>query len=229
MAGYLSFRIMRSSSAACIAYRLDKIVQKERNILVFDLSSSNFNVYVVNIADGFFELKCYDTDSTFGGEYFTERMVQHFIKEFKRKYNQDVAYYRAIRRLRAACERAQIELFTSVQASIEIDSFYDGINLYTSITRMRFDHLNQDLFKYILSTVEKVLRDSNLEKRSIDEIVLVGGSTRVKKIQDMLKEFFGGKELNKSINLDEVLATGATIHGASVEELSKKKRNVQIH
>lgn len=145
-----------------------------------------------------------------GGEDFDNRMVTHFVQEFKRKYKKDlIDNKRAVRRLRTACERAKRTLSSSTQASIEIDSLYEGIDFYTTITRARFEELNADLFRSTLEPVEKSLRDAKLDKAQIHEIVLVGGSTRIPKIQRLLQDFFNGKELNKSINPDEAVAYGA--------------------
>jgi len=159
-----------------------------------------------------------------GGEDFDNRMVTHFIQEFKRKYKHDISNnQRAVRRLRTACERAKRTLSSSAQASIEIDSLYEGIDFYTSITRARFEELNQDLFRKCISPVEQVLRDSKLDKKQIHEVVLVGGSTRIPKVQQMLQEFFNGKELNKSINPDEAVAYGAAVQAAILKGEGGKK------
>merc|ERR1711975_43287 len=146
---------------------------------------------------------------------FDNRMVDHFVNEFKRKHKKDIkGNKRALRRLRTACERAKRTLSASAQANIEIDSLFEGIDFYTSITRARFEELCSDLFKNTLEPVEKALRDAKLDKASIDDIVLVGGSTRIPKIQKLLQDFFNGKELNKSINPDEAVAYGAAVQAA---------------
>eukprot|EP01112_Ceratiomyxa_fruticulosa_P007958 TRINITY_DN2070_c0_g1_i10.p1 TRINITY_DN2070_c0_g1~~TRINITY_DN2070_c0_g1_i10.p1 ORF type:complete len:422 (+),score=112.55 TRINITY_DN2070_c0_g1_i10:302-1567(+) len=151
-------------------------------------------------------------------------MVNHFVEEFKRKHKKDLmTNQRAVRRLRTACERAKRTLSSSAQASIEIDSLFDGIDFYTSISRARFEELNADLFRGCLDPVEKVLRDSKLDKRSIHEIVLVGGSTRIPKVQQLLQDFFNGKELNKSINPDEAVAYGAAVQAAILSGEGGKK------
>ncbi|XP_025260969.1 heat shock cognate 71 kDa protein-like isoform X2 [Theropithecus gelada] len=157
---------------------------------------------------------------------FDNRMVNHFIAEFKRKHKKDISENkRAVRRLRTACERAKRTLSSSTQASIEIDSLYEGINFYTSITRARFEELNADLFRGTLDPVEKALRDAKLDKSQIHDIVLVGGSTRIPKIQKLLQDFFNGKELNKSINPDEAVAYGAAVQAAILS--GDKSENVQ--
>lgn len=157
-------------------------------------------------------------DTHLGGEDFDNRMVNHFISEFKRKYKKDISdNKRAVRRLRTACERAKRTLSSSTQASIEIDSLYEGIDFYTSITRARFEELNADLFRGTLEPVEKALRDAKMDKAQIHDIVLVGGSTRIPKIQKLLQDFFNGKELNKSINPDEAVAYGAGMASVCLE------------
>merc|ERR1711923_101302 len=154
-------------------------------------------------------------DTHLGGEDFDNRLVDHFVNEFKRKHKKDISgNKRALRRLRTACERAKRTLSASAQANIEIDSLFDGIDFYTSITRARFEELCSDLFKGTLEPVEKALRDAKMDKAAIDDIVLVGGSTRIPKIQKLLSDFFNGKELNKSINPDEAVAYGAAVQAA---------------
>ncbi|KAL1790460.1 heat shock 70 kDa protein cognate 4 [Sigmodon hispidus] len=165
-------------------------------------------------------------DTHLGGEDFDNRMVNHFIAEFKRKHKKDISENkRAVRRLRTACERAKRTLSSSTQASIEIDSLYEGIDFYTSITCARFEELNADLFRGTLDPVEKALRDAKLDKSQIHDIVLVGGSTRIPKIQKLLQDFFNGKELNKNINPDEAVAYGAAVQAAILS--GDKSENVQ--
>lgn len=182
----------------------------ERNVLIFDLGGGTFDVSILTIDDGIFEVKSTAGDTHLGGEDFDNRMVNHFISEFRRKLNKDISdSKRAVRRLRTACERAKRTLSSSTQAGIEIDSLCDGVDFYTSITRARFEELNADLFRGTLEPVEKSLRDAKMDKAQIHDIVLVGGSTRIPKIQKLLQDFFNGKELNKSINPDEAVAYGA--------------------
>jgi len=208
-------RIINEPTAAAIAYGLDKKTKGEANILIFDLGGGTFDVSLLTIDNGIFEVKATAGDTHLGGEDFDNRMVNHFIQEFKRKYKHDISSnQRAVRRLRTACERAKRTLSSSTQASIEIDSLYEGIDFYTSITRAKFEELNQDLFRQCLGPVERVLKDAKLDKKQIHEIVLVGGSTRIPKVQQMLQEFFNGKELNKSINPDEAVAYGAAVQAA---------------
>nr|AGQ50301.1 heat shock cognate 70 [Leguminivora glycinivorella] len=208
-----------------IAYGLDKKGGGERNVLIFDLGGGTFDVSILTIEDGIFEVKSTAGDTHLGGEDFDNRMVTHFVQEFKRKYKKDLTTNkRALRRLRTACERAKRTLSSSTQASIEIDSLFEGIDFYTSITRARFEELNADLFRSTMEPVEKSLRDAKMDKAQIHDIVLVGGSTRIPKVQKLLQDFFNGKELNKSINPDEAVAYGAAVqaailHGDKSEEV----------
>nr|XP_061796916.1 heat shock cognate 71 kDa protein-like isoform X2 [Nerophis lumbriciformis] len=227
ISGLNVLRIINEPTAAAIAYGLDKKhVGSERNVLIFDLGGGTFDVSVLAIEDGIFEVKSTAGDTHLGGEDFDNRMVNHFIAEFKRKHKKDISENkRAVRRLRTACERAKRTLSSSSQASIEIDSLFEGVDFYTSITRARFEELNGDLFRGTLEPVEKALRDAKLEKAAIHEIVLVGGSTRIPRIQKLLQDFFNGKELNKSINPDEAVAYGAAVQAAILS--GDKSENVQ--
>uniref|UniRef100_A0A8C6FPY3 Heat shock cognate 71 kDa protein n=1 Tax=Moschus moschiferus TaxID=68415 RepID=A0A8C6FPY3_MOSMO len=226
IAGLNVLRIINEPTAAAIAYGLDKTVGAERNVLIFDLGGGTFDVSILTIEDGIFEVKSTAGDTHLGGEDFDNRMVNHFIAEFKRKHKKDISENkRAVRRFRTACERAKRTLSSSTQASIEIDSLYEGIDFYTSITRARFEELNADLFRGTLDPVEKALRDAKLDKSQIHDIVLVGGSTRIPKIQKLLQDFFNGKELNKSINPDEAVAYGAALQAAILS--GDKSENVQ--
>jgi len=217
IAGLNVLRIINEPTAAAIAYGLDKKKQSshEKNVLIFDLGGGTFDVSILSIDDGIFEVKSTAGDTHLGGEDFDNRMVEHFVKEFQRKHKKDITgNKRALRRLRTACERAKRTLSASAQANIEIDSLFEGIDFYTSITRARFEELCADLFRGTLEPVEKALRDAKVDKSSIDELVLVGGSTRIPKVQKLLTEFFNGKELNKSINPDEAVAYGAAVQAA---------------
>ncbi|XP_043461882.1 heat shock 70 kDa protein cognate 4-like [Leptopilina heterotoma] len=225
IAGLNVLRIINEPTAAAIAYGLDKKTAGEKNVLIFDLGGGTFDVSILTIEDGIFEVKSTAGDTHLGGEDFDNRMVTHFALEFQRKYKKDLqTNKRALRRLRTACERAKRTLSSSTQASIEIDSLFDGIDFYTSITRARFEELCADLFRSTLEPVEKALRDAKMDKATVDSIVLVGGSTRIPKIQKLLQDFFNGKELNKSINPDEAVAYGAAVqaailHGDKSEEV----------
>jgi len=224
IAGMNVMRIINEPTAAAIAYGLDKKKSGECNILIFDLGGGTFDVSLLTLDDGIFEVKATAGDTHLGGEDFDNRMVTYFVDEFKRKYKHDISKnQRAVRRLRTACERAKRTLSSSTQASIEIDSLYEGVDFYTSITRARFEELCIDLFRKCIGPVEQVLRDSKLDKKSIQEIVLVGGSTRIPKVQQLLQEFFNGKELNKSINPDEAVAYGAAVQAAILKGEGGKK------
>jgi len=209
-------RIINEPTAAAIAYGLDKKKgAAECNVLIFDLGGGTFDVSILTIEEGIFEVKSTAGDTHLGGEDFDNRMVDHFVNEFKRKHKKDMKdNKRALRRLRTACERAKRTLSASAQANIEIDSLFEGIDFYTSITRARFEELCSDLFKGTLEPVEKAMRDAKMDKSSINDIVLVGGSTRIPKVQKLLQDFFNGKELNKSINPDEAVAYGAAVQAA---------------
>jgi len=216
IAGLNVSRIINEPTAAAIAYGLDKKKGAEEcNVLIFDLGGGTFDVSILTIEEGIFEVKSTAGDTHLGGEDFDNRMVDHFVQEFKRKHKKDMkGNKRALRRLRTACERAKRTLSASAQANIEIDSLFEGIDFYTSITRARFEELCSDLFKGTLEPVEKAMRDAKLDKSSIHDLVLVGGSTRIPKIQKLLQDFFNGKELNKSINPDEAVAYGAAVQAA---------------
>ena len=215
IAGLNCLRIINEPTAAAIAYGLDKNKDDDTNVLIFDLGGGTFDVSLLNIEGGIFEVKATAGDTHLGGEDFDSRLLRHFSEEFKRKHKKDISGNpRALRRLRTACERAKRTLSSTAQTTIEIDSLYDGVDFYTSITRARFEELCMDLFRKCMEPVEKTLRDSKIDKSKVDEIVLVGGSTRIPKIQQMLSDYFNGKELNKTINPDEAVAYGATVQAA---------------
>eukprot|EP00468_Gymnochlora_sp_CCMP2014_P002522 CAMPEP_0167761918 /NCGR_PEP_ID=MMETSP0110_2-20121227/12450_1 /TAXON_ID=629695 /ORGANISM="Gymnochlora sp., Strain CCMP2014" /LENGTH=644 /DNA_ID=CAMNT_0007648677 /DNA_START=90 /DNA_END=2024 /DNA_ORIENTATION=+ len=219
IAGLNVQRIINEPTAAAIAYGLDKMKKKdnrERNVLIFDLGGGTFDVSLLTIDDGVFEVKATAGDTHLGGEDFDQKLMEHFAEKFKRK-NRGLDIHqsnKAIRRLRTACERAKRTLSSSSRATIEIDSLYDGIDFSETITRARFEDLCQDYFRDTLVPVEKVLRDSKMSKSEIDDVVLVGGSTRIPKIQQLLSQFFGGKKLCQSINPDEAVAYGAAVQAA---------------
>jgi L1 cell adhesion molecule like protein len=214
IAGMNVLRIINEPTAAAIAYGLDK-KGGEQNILIFDLGGGTFDVSLLTIEEGIFEVKATAGDTHLGGEDFDNRLVDHFMAEFKKKHKKDMSgNERAKRRLRTACERAKRTLSSSTQAFIEIDGLFEGIDFTSSITRARFEDLCIDYFKATLEPVEKVLRDAKMSKGQIHEVVLVGGSTRIPKVQQLLSEFFNGKTLNKSINPDEAVAFGATVQAA---------------
>merc|ERR1711988_1701704 len=215
IAGLNVMRIINEPTAAAIAYGSKDKTTGERNVLIFDLGGGTFDVSLLTIEEGIFEVKATAGDTHLGGEDFDNRLVQHFVQEFKRKYKKDITdNKRALRRLRTACERAKRTLSSTAQTSIGIDSLYDGCDFYSSITRARFEEMNMDLFRKCMEPVEKVVRDAKMDKSSIHEVVLVGGSTRIPKVQNLLSEFFNGKELCKSINPDEAVAYGAAVQAA---------------
>eukprot|EP00891_Asterochloris_glomerata_P002649 jgi/Astpho2/2649/Aster-06999 len=217
IAGLDVMRIINEPTAAAIAYGLDKKETSvgEKNVLIFDLGGGTFDVSLLTIEEGIFEVKATAGDTHLGGEDFDNRLVNHFTQEFKRKYKKDITGNpRALRRLRTSCERAKRTLSSSAQTSIEIDSLYEGVDFYSSITRARFEELNMDLFRKCMEPVEKTLRDAKMDKSNVHEVVLVGGSTRIPKVQQMLQDFFNGKELCKSINPDEAVAYGAAVQAA---------------
>uniref|UniRef100_A0A0D9WHC1 Uncharacterized protein n=1 Tax=Leersia perrieri TaxID=77586 RepID=A0A0D9WHC1_9ORYZ len=210
-------RIINEPTAAAIAYGLDKKATStgEKNVLIFDLGGGTFDVSLLTIEEGIFEVKATAGDTHLGGEDFDNRMVNHFVQEFKRKHKKDISGNpRALRRLRTACERAKRTLSSTAQTTIEIDSLYEGIDFYTTITRARFEELNMDLFRKCMEPVEKCLRDAKMDKSGVHDVVLVGGSTRIPKVQQLLQDFFNGKELCKSINPDEAVAYGAAVQAA---------------
>merc|ERR1711904_69045 len=219
IAGLNVLRIINEPTAAAIAYGLDKQASGERNVLIFDLGGGTFDVSLLTIEDGIFEVKATAGDTHLGGEDFDNRLVNHFVNEFKRKHKKDItSNARALRRLRTACEFAKRTLSSSAQTSIEIDSLHEGIDFNTSVTRARFEELNMDLFRKCMDPVEKVLRDAKMGKNQIHDVVLVGGSTRIPKVQQLLQDFFNGKELCKSINPDEAVAYGAAVQASILND-----------
>jgi L1 cell adhesion molecule like protein len=214
IAGLNVLRIINEPTAAAMCYELDQ-GEKKQNILVFDCGGGTHDVSILEIDDGVIEVKSTSGNCHLGGEDFDSRLVKHFTTEFKRKNKIDISNnLRALRRLKTACERAKRTLSTASQASIEIDSLAEGQDFYTSITRARFEELCSDVFRLTMEPVTKALSDAKMDKGSIDEIVLVGGSTRIPKIQAMLTSMFNGKKLNKSVNPDEAVAYGAAIQAA---------------
>jgi len=216
ISGLNILRIINEPTAAAIAYGLDKKGAGERNVLIYDMGGGTFDVSVLTIEDGIFEVKSTAGDTHLGGEDFDNRLVDFCCQDFKRKNRgKDLAgNHRAIRRLRTQCERAKRTLSSSTQATIEIDSLFDGIDYNCNLSRARFEELCMDYFRNSLGPVEKAMRDSGLDKKAIHDIVLVGGSTRIPKVQGLIQEFFNGKEPNRSINPDEAVAYGAAVQAA---------------
>lgn len=216
IAGLNVLRIINEPTAAALAYGLDKNLKNERNVLIFDLGGGTFDVSILTIDEGsLFEVRSTAGDTHLGGEDFDNRLVKYFSDEFQRKFKKDLTKNpRALRRLRTAAERAKRTLSASTEATLEIDALYEGIDFYTKVSRARFEELCADLFRSTLEPVDKALIDAKLDKSKIDDIVLVGGSTRIPKVQSLLQNFFGGKQLNLSINPDEAVAYGAAIQAA---------------
>ncbi|KAI9179390.1 Heat shock protein ssb1 [Blastocladiella emersonii ATCC 22665] len=218
IAGLDVLRIINEPTAAAIAYGLDqknKEAKGEKNVLIFDLGGGTFDVSLLTIADGVFTVKATAGDTHLGGEDFDNNLVNHFAAEFKRKHKKDLTSdKRALRRLRTACERAKRSLSTLAKATVEIDSLFQGVDFYSTITRAKFEEINSVPFNSTMDPVKQVLKDAKFDKKNVDDVVLVGGSTRIPKIQALLSEFFDGKELNKSINPDEAVAYGAAVQAA---------------
>ena len=224
IAGLNVLRIINEPTAAAIAYGLDK--KGEKNILIHDTGGGTMDVSILTIEDGVFEVKATAGDSHLGGEDFDSRMVDHFAHEFKRKHKLDISdNKKVLRRLRTACERAKRTLSTSTSAVIELDSLAEGIDFNSTISRAKFENICEDLFRKTMEPVDQVLRDSKMSKSQIDEIILVGGSTRIPKIQELLKDYFGGKDLCKSINPDECVAYGAAVQAAILTGVNDEKIN----
>jgi len=224
IAGLNVLRIINEPTAAAIAYGLDKKSAKEKNVLIFDCGGGTHDVSLLTIDDSIFEVKATGGDTMLGGEDFDTRLVEYLMEEFKRKFKKDIKdNKRSVRRLRTECEKAKRTLSSSSTANIEIDSLYEGIDFNTTITRAKFESLCDDLFKRTMAPVEKVLTDAGISKSEIDDIVLVGGSTRIPKIQELLTEYFNGKELCKSINPDECVAYGAAVQAAILSGIKDEK------
>ena len=214
IAGMTPLRIINEPTAAAIAYGIDKQHKggAELNVLIFDCGGGTHDVSVLTLDDGIFEVKATGGNTHLGGEDFDHNMVQHFTQEFKRKHKKDLTESkRSVSRLKVACERLKRTLSSQMQGTLEIDSLYDGIDFNSTLTRARFEEFNMHLFREAMAPVDQVLKDAKLSKSEIHEVILVGGSTRVPKIQEMLRDYFNGKELNKSINPDEAVAYGAAV------------------
>ncbi|PXF45897.1 Luminal-binding protein 5 [Gracilariopsis chorda] len=210
IAGLNVMRIINEPTAAAIAYGLNK--KGEKNILVFDLGGGTFDVTLLTIDDGVFEVLATNGDTHLGGEDFDQRVMDYMMKLFKRKYKKDLSKdKRAIAKLRRECEKAKRALSSQTQVRIEIESLFDGQDFSETLTRARFEELNSDLFRRTLKPVEKVIKDTELSKSQIHEVVLVGGSTRIPKVQQLVSDFFNGKAPSKGINPDEAVAYGAAV------------------
>jgi L1 cell adhesion molecule like protein len=221
IAGLNVIRILNEPTAAAIAYGLDKRgdFDGKRNIFVFDLGGGTFDVSILTIKGDVFEVKATAGNTHLGGEDFDNRMVNYFVEEFKKKNKVDITgNARALRRLRIACERAKRILSFAFVTTVDVDSLFNGIDFFSSITRAKFEEINMDLFNECMKIVESCLSDSKIYKSDIDDVVLVGGSSRIPKVQDLLQDFFKGKDLCKSINLDEAVAYGAAVQAAILSE-----------
>jgi len=225
IAGLNVLRIINEPTAAAIAYGLEQVkTTTEKHILIYDLGGGTFDVTLLSIEDGVFEVKATAGDTRLGGEDFDTRLVQHFIQEFKRKHKKDLSESkRAVSRLKNACENLKKTLSASTQATLEVDSLFEGIDFTSTMNRARFEELCGDLFRKTFEPVEQVLKDAKLSKSQIHEVVLVGGSTRIPKIQNQLTDFFNGKALNKSINPDEAVAYGAAVQAAILSGVKDTK------
>ena len=226
IAGLNVLRIINEPTAAAIAYGLDNNTE-EQNILIFDLGGGTFDVSLLNIDDGIFEVKATAGDTHLGGEDFDNILVYHFLNEFRLKHKVDLSENKkAVRRIKSACEKAKRTLSSNTSATIEIDSLYQGIDFFTTITRAKFEMLCMSIFQKCIDPVIKVLKDSGISKNDIQEIVLVGGSTRIPKIQELLSNFFNKKELNKRINPDEAVAYGASVQAAILSKSTNGNEKV---
>ncbi|CAI9116094.1 OLC1v1017160C1 [Oldenlandia corymbosa var. corymbosa] len=226
IAGLNVLRIINEPTAAAIAYGLDKSssITGKRNVLIFDLGVGTFDVSILAIERSKIEVKGTAGDTHLGGGDFDARLVDHFIMVFKRKHNKDISGNpKSIRRLRTACERAKRILSSSAETRIDIDSLFEGIDFSATITRPKFEELNSDLFIKCIETVEKCLTDSQMDKNTIDDVVMVGGSSRIPKVQQMLQDLLNGKKLCRDINPDEAVAYGAVIQAATLSCQDNKK------
>ena len=227
ISGLNVLRIINEPTAAAIAYGLDKQAgKKEENVLIFDLGGGTFDVSLLALEDGLFEVKATNGNTHLGGEDFDNRLVEYCAGEFRRKTSIDIKKNaKALRRVRASCEKAKRALSAATQATVDIDALMEGEDLNVVITRSKFEDLCMDLFKKCMPPLENVLKDAKMSKSQIDEVVLVGGSTRIPKIQQMVQEFFNGKEPNKGINPDEAVAYGAAVQAAIMTNV--KDENIE--
>jgi len=211
ISGMTIMRIINEPTAAAIAYGLDK-KEGEKNVLVFDLGGGTFDVSLLTIDNGVFEVVSTNGDTHLGGEDFDQRVMDHFIKLYKKKKGKDLRKdARAVQKLRREVEKAKRALSASHQVRVEVESLFEGEDFSETLTRAKFEELNMDLFRSTMKPVQKVMEDADMQKKDIDEIVLVGGSTRIPKIQQLVKEYFNGKEPSRGINPDEAVAYGAAV------------------
>eukprot|EP00607_Mallomonas_marina_P004635 CAMPEP_0182428998 /NCGR_PEP_ID=MMETSP1167-20130531/25389_1 /TAXON_ID=2988 /ORGANISM="Mallomonas Sp, Strain CCMP3275" /LENGTH=625 /DNA_ID=CAMNT_0024612287 /DNA_START=377 /DNA_END=2255 /DNA_ORIENTATION=+ len=229
IAGLQVERVLNEPTAAAIAYGLDKLKDREETVLVYDLGGGTFDVTLLTIDNGMFEVKATAGDTHLGGEDFDQRLMDYCIAQFLKKNGIDLSKKpKAIARLRKQCENAKRTLSTQKTAQIEVDSIADGIDFSVTLSRAKFEELNSDLFKKTIAPVKQVLADAGMDKSKVDEIVLVGGSTRIPKVQQYLQDFFGGKELNQGINPDEAVAYGAAVQGAILMGTAEQTKDILL-
>jgi len=215
IAGLEVLRIINEPTAASLAYGFDKKDQGEKNLLIFDLGGGTFDLSLITVDDGIFEVKAVAGDGHLGGEDFDNRMVDFLTDDIKKRFKKDIKdNLKALRRIKTSCERAKRSLSSSTSSMIEIDSLFDGLDYSYQFSRAKFEDICGDLFRKTIEPVEKVLKDAKLSKSQVHEVILVGGSTRIPKIKDLLQTFFNGKSLNSSVNPDEVVAYGAVLQAA---------------
>ena len=223
IAGLNVLRIINEPTAAALAYGLDRVSNKESNIIIFDCGGGTTDITILNLSNGIFEVKATAGDSRLGGEDIDNKLVEYCVEFFKKKHKLDLfTNIKAIRRLRTACEKAKRVLSSTMQTTIEIDSIFDGIDFILDLSRAKFELLCMDIFRKAMEPVDRVISDSKLDKSQIDEIILVGGSTRIPKIKQMISEYFG-KKLNESINADEAVAYGAAIQASILSGVIDEK------
>jgi len=231
IAGLNVLKVINEPTAAAIAYGLDKRIDcvGKRNIFVFDLGGGTFDVSLLTIKDKVFEVKATGGNTHLGGEDFDNRMVNYFVEEIRRKKKLEIiGNPKALRRLRTACEKAKRTLSFAVVTNVEVDALFEGFDFSSSITRAKFEEMNMDFFDECMKIVESCLSDAKMDKSSVDDVVLVGGSSRIPKVQQLLQDFFNGKELCKSINPDEAIAYGAAVQAALLSESVKNVPNLVL-
>ena len=229
IAGLNVMRLLAEPTSACIAYGLNNKTDKERKVVIFDLGGGTFDVSLLSVEDGIFEVKATAGDTHLGGQDFDNRIVDWAVEEFKKKHRVDLrTSAKALARIRLAAERVKKTLSISTQATLEVDSIADGIDMMLTLTRAKFETLCDDLFRKTLAPVEQVLRDSKVSKSEVDDVVLVGGSSRIPKVQQLLKEYFNGKELCNSIHPDEAVAYGAAVQAHILSGNNKNDATTDI-
>lgn len=224
IAGLEVLRIINEPTAAAMAYGFDKKTTKEMNILIFDFGGGTHDISLLTLSDGIYEVRAVNGDTHLGGEDIDNKLVEYCKEEFRKKNGSDISgSARSLRRLRNACEQAKRQLSSSLTANIDVESLYDGKDYRTTITKAKLDNLCSDIFKRTLDPIQKVLSDAKMDKSQVDEIVLVGGSSRIPRVQELLREYFGGKELCKTVNPDEAVAFGAAIQAAILTNKNKSE------